>query len=327
VNRNFEPQYDITNWSETRWVGSWNPDARVGLYVHAGRCRGDLGLWWVQMVAYLPGGELVVDRSFHRGLAEPGEPGSGLWLRPDDDASDWSAAFDGAGEVTTTAKLAARTRGSGPTTPIRWHLDGKAASPPYSPLHGSAEDQASFAAHHMQRMAQVRGTMTVAGRTYALDGIGFTDHSSGPRTFTDHSGHLFINAIMPTESIYAMTLYNMDGTTKFSGGSVFVGDDETSVAKVTAPPPSDLHGAPEEFDLDVTDSAGDSRTFRVAVLGSAPLTMTNDNQNLIGIDWEVVEDTLVLTECLVRLTDADGNVGYGHLERAARRRDFTSSTT
>jgi hypothetical protein len=66
LDLNAEPRRDVPQWSETRWNGCWNPDAGVGLYMHMGRFRKDLDMWWAQTVAYLPEGRLAVDRSWGR---------------------------------------------------------------------------------------------------------------------------------------------------------------------------------------------------------------------------------------------------------------------
>lgn len=72
MERNVTARPDIRNWSETRWLGTWNPDAGVGLYLHAGRFRHDIDLWWAQTVVYLPGGKVAVDRSWGRDVDERG---------------------------------------------------------------------------------------------------------------------------------------------------------------------------------------------------------------------------------------------------------------
>ena len=61
MDRNVAARRDVPMWSETRWNGGWNADQGVGLYLHMGRFRKDLDLWWIQTVAYLPGDELEKD--------------------------------------------------------------------------------------------------------------------------------------------------------------------------------------------------------------------------------------------------------------------------
>src|SRR5436190_1559117 len=63
IDRNVEPQHGVPLWSETRWNGCWNGDDGVGIYLHAGRYRHDLDIWWAQVVAYLPDGIGFKDHS------------------------------------------------------------------------------------------------------------------------------------------------------------------------------------------------------------------------------------------------------------------------
>src|ERR1700738_1809631 len=64
LDATLRPNHDVPKWGETRWNGCWNPDEGVGLYLHMGRFRHGLDLWWAQTVAYLPDGMLAVDRSW-----------------------------------------------------------------------------------------------------------------------------------------------------------------------------------------------------------------------------------------------------------------------
>ena len=56
--------HDIPHWSETMYFHVWNPVQDVGVFVHVGRWPADLDLWWAQVIAMLPDGELLVDRSW-----------------------------------------------------------------------------------------------------------------------------------------------------------------------------------------------------------------------------------------------------------------------
>src|SRR5581483_9402544 len=108
------PNRDTPRWSETGWLGSWNPDTQVGLFVHVGRCQQDLDLWWAQTVAFLPGGRLAVDRS-HGRAAGPNTIATGnLTIRIDEPGRRWSCDYDGAAELTDSATLARQLAGSGP---------------------------------------------------------------------------------------------------------------------------------------------------------------------------------------------------------------------
>ena len=81
--------------NETRWHGCWNADEGVGLFLHVGRFRADLDIWWAQSVAYLPEGRLVVDRAWGPVPDKDGVRIGNLDISLAE--SGWSSHFDGVG--------------------------------------------------------------------------------------------------------------------------------------------------------------------------------------------------------------------------------------
>lgn len=63
--------------------------------------------------------------------------------------------------------------------------------------------------------------------------------------------------------------------------------------------------------------------FDTELLHALPVTITLDNENINGVDWELDGDPLVLVEGKARLTAADGTVAYGFHERSALRSRLT----
>jgi hypothetical protein len=183
MDRNASPQYEVTNWNETRWNGCWNSEQGVGIYIHAGRYRHDLDVWWVQVAAYLPGGELVVDRFWGPNRSEAGIKVGCLDLEIIEDG--WEARFDGAGQLTTTAALARAPRGSSaPFRRLRFDVTASAAAPQWDMYAHTTERLDFSAATHVQQGFTTSGSLRVGvpdEDEYRLDGVGFKDHSSGPR--------------------------------------------------------------------------------------------------------------------------------------------------
>jgi alpha-D-ribose 1-methylphosphonate 5-triphosphate synthase subunit PhnG len=75
--------------------------------------------------------------------------------------------------------------------------------------------------------------------------------------------------------------------------------------------------APKGFRLLVDDN-GRSRAFEIEVVHGCAVSVTQAHDNLNGTAWKLNADTILLSETPVRITDEDGNVGYGHLERAVQ---------
>ena len=70
------PDYQDALWSETHFWSAWNPDEGVGLFIHVGTTPEDPDLWWAQVVAYLPGGRLCVQRLWGQTTGDSGVSGS-----------------------------------------------------------------------------------------------------------------------------------------------------------------------------------------------------------------------------------------------------------
>lgn len=85
IDANVIPTHGVPLWNETRRNGCWNSEAGVGIYLHAGRYRHDLDLWWAQVAAYLPDGELCVQRLWGHNASQVGVRLGGLTLEMTED--------------------------------------------------------------------------------------------------------------------------------------------------------------------------------------------------------------------------------------------------
>lgn len=310
---------EIAGWGETRWIGTWSPESESGLWLHAGRCRQDLELWWVQTNVYLPGNRLIVGRSWCRAGEDTLVLDGNLRLSADEEFKRFSLTFDGAGEVTTTSALAEKPRGAGIAVPFRIELSAEAAAPPFNPFGDQTSGEA-WASRHTQQTYTTTGVALYEGRKLSLDGVGYIDHSSGPRSFADVGSHVFVNAVLPQVSVHAMAVRSLAGELQMVAGTVFTEGSESKIVAMAMPNLSDLTGGPHHFPLRIDSVDGQTTTLDVEIIHTLPVTMTDRNDNLNGIGWELDDDTLILTECVARITAADGSVGYGQVERSVRRK-------
>lgn len=316
---------DVAGWSETRWVGAWSPDSSTGVWLHAGRCKQDLDLWWVQTNVYLPGDRLVVGRSWCRAGRDNVVLDGNLRLTADEEFKRFSLTFDGAGEATTITALAEKPRGAGIAVPFRIELSAEAAAPPFDPFGGHTGSEA-WASRHMQQLYTTAGALLVEGRELSLDGVGYIDHSSGPRSFAGYGSHDFVNAVLPGLGIHALAVRDPDGQQVMATGAVLAGQSRFAIVGIEMPSFGDLAGRPHHFPLTITRDDGQTTTFDVEIIHTLPVTLTDNNENLNGIDWELPDDPLVLTECAARISAPDGTIGHGHVERSTRRSRLTKTT-
>jgi len=304
------------SWGETRWHCCWSPDAGVGMYIHTGRFRKDIDMWWAHIAAYLPDGQLAVDRLWCRNTAAAGVNSENLDLTIT--ATGWRSTFDGVGELTSTAALSRSVRGSGaPSVALRWDVTAHQAAPAWD-LYSSVDQQQDFASDiHIQQATTTTGTLWVDGQSIPLDGVGFKDHSSGARSFAAWDGHRFMIAVMPGWVVHAVTIFRGNGTAADPIGVVMADGRRTPVGQFDLPALADTQGMPRDQEMIVTGPSGPIQ-LRTEVIHALPITITENNDNYNGIDWDIRSDPMVMIEGIVRLTAPDGSVGFGFLERSAR---------
>jgi hypothetical protein len=316
MDRNVTPKRDVPMWSETRWNGCWNAELGVGLYLHMGRFRKDLDIWWRQTVAYLPDGKLAVERTWSRCTDADGVRGGPFDLTITEDG--WTSTFDGVCELTSVEDLARGVRGAGaPSVPVRWEV----TATPKTPVWGLEEDAAKSESNdfagdaHLQQGMRAGGRLIVHDQEYALDGIGWKDHSSGVRDFAHWGTHAFTLAVMDGWTLHAGVMHP-EGRPTMHFGMCYRGDRGTPIASLEAPTLTDLE-VPGPLPCRVTLADGTEIGFTAEQVHALPMTLTQDNDNINGIDWDT-PDGYALVEGISKLTFADGEVGYAHFERSAR---------
>lgn len=317
MDRNVAPKHDVPMWSETRWNGCWNAEAGVGIYLHMGRFRKDLDIWWVQTVAYLPGSEIAVDRVWARVTEDDGVRAGGFDLTLTEDG--WTSTYDGVLELTTTEQLTRAVRGSGaPSVPVRWEISATPATPVWDlEDEGAKSGSNDFAGDaHLQQGMRTTGSLTVEGTEYSLDGIGWKDHSSGVRDFTHWGGHAFTLCVLDDMTLHAGAMHPAGGRPSMYFGKCYRnGDNGTAVTSFEAPTLTDLD-VPGPLRCSVGLADGTTIGFTAEQVHALPMTLTLDNDNINGLDWDGPRASTCLIEGISRLTFDDGRVGYAHLERS-----------
>jgi hypothetical protein len=318
VDLNCQPEHGVPMWNETRWAGCYNPEQNVGLFLHAGRLRGNLDWWWVQTAIYLPDGQIAVDRSWVRDTIDTGVITANLNLVVLEQG--WRADFDGIVELTSTTALGAAPRGSGsPSVPATFHVIGDASGPWWDMLEGLPAGQ-DFAQMHVEQIGRSQGSVTVGSNTYSLDGISYYDHSSGVRDWTLFHSHHFAMIEMPGYRLHVGQVHNSPTESRKGGGVWFADDGEQlRVTRSEVPRLTDVSGAPAHFDWLIKVQGKGELTYKVEVCHTFPSTITFENDNINGCDWGAEGDPLFPIECQVKVTAPDGAVGYGHFERSNRR--------
>jgi hypothetical protein len=320
-----DPQHDIPRWNETTFFEAWAPDNGVGVFLHMGRYPKDLDVWWCQAITYLPAGRLTSDINWGR-TRDAGARTGNVVLDVIEPLQRWTLSYDGAGELTDSDRLVRGPSGAGVQVLVRWDLDVRAIGPIWDmqpPPDGSMPDFAQSS--HSQQTYRVTGTITVDGVPHPVDGIGCNDHSRGARDLTHFSGDQWVVGIMPGYTFHAINVWKQDQTPVLEVGAWFDRDGYRSV-KGRRHPVHAVSNEPRAFDL-VIDDTGTEHVFALEVLHGCTICVTQQHDNLNGVDWNLSGDTVLLNESPIRITAASGEVGYGHLERSTRLDQARESVT
>jgi hypothetical protein len=323
MDPNSDPEYDVERWNETRFFGYWSPPANTGLFVHAGRLRRDLDLWWSHLGVFLPDGFVAVDRQWCRNTESRGLVNHNLRWVSLETFQSFECSFDGVCELTSTEALAAGVRGAGaPSLPISWNFTASAHSPAWEVFKQKETDKSWAGNSHTQQTFATTGEITIGGQTLDFSGFAYNDHSVGVRDFRHFGGDDFLVAALPEGGLHTvMVKANHDPSITRYNGHRFPGPDgagQELTGHVLAPQ-RDLVMSDRELDLVTTDADGTETALKLEVLGVLPITINDANDNLNGLDWDGESDPVFFAETAVRVTTPDGRVGYGHLERSVRR--------
>jgi hypothetical protein len=300
----------------------WSPEAAAGVFIHIGRWPADLELWYGQVIALLPDGTLLADRSWGRSDDGRGPATGNVTVRCLEPLRRWRLAFDGAGEPTSLVRLAREPVGSGRAAAFGFEVELDAAGPIWDMSSSNGRDGVEWGSVHHVQGHFARGFMWSEGRRWSLDGVAVRDHSSGPRDVTDVGGCHHFAWVFPSSGrvVNGTVAWRRDGSVNLRAyaeqqdGECVLGDD----IKVTGL--ADLATlAPRDPSVVLTGSDGRSQTFTTEVLHGYVLTMLEPNLNINGAAHTESEDPLFVTQSTVRVTAPDGEVGFGILERDYRR--------
>lgn len=313
---------DVAHWSETMYFHVWSPKEGVGVFIHTGRWPSDLDLWWAQVIALLPDGSRLVDRSWGRASSNRGPETGNLKVECLEPLKRWRLLFDGAGQPATLAEMARGPVGAGRTRPFRFDIEVDAAAPVWDMHAAVGVDNLSWAAAHHTQGFHSRGSFNSDDQEWRLDGVAHRDHSSGPRHFADFGGLSFFTFVFPEVGRVANGLVNTkrNGSVDHRVYTVQQGQRCRTTRDVRVTGLADLAThEPRKLTIAVSGE-GDVREEMVAYwLHGYTLTLLEPNENINGAAHDEEDDPLLVTQSTVRVTAADGETGYGVIERDYRR--------
>jgi hypothetical protein len=313
--------HDVPGWGETMYFHVWSPQQGVGVFVHIGRWPGDLDLWWAQVIAMLPGGELLVDRSWGRASGDRGPATGNLRVTCITPLRGWRLAFDGAGAVSDLQTMAGGPVGAGPARAFSFDLELEAAAPVWD-MHGALGIEGlSWASFHHTQGFRAKGRLIAGSQSWEVDGVAHRDHSSGRRDIGGLGGLHFFVVVFPRTGrvVNGLVNWRRDGRVDHrtfcnqEAGMCEIGID----VKVTGLHSFATH-EPRRMVITLRRADDSTQALKATWLHGYSLTYLQPNENINGVDLASQPDAVVVTQSTVRVVAADGEVGYGVIERDYR---------
>lgn len=319
----------VPHYSETMYFAVCDRhEPGLGVFMHTGRMAGDLDLWWARTVVYLPGGEVVVDRSFGRAPDNCGPATGNMSIRCEEPHRRWALHYDGAGELTTRDATALGLAGAGPPTPMRFDIQADAVSPIWDMpasvgLTQMEHTDAVYAQGHHQQAFTAHGELTVGGRRWTIDGVAYRDHSWGPRELSELGGDAFVSLVFPDSGrvVSGWELWNVAGEVNFRGFYIWENGEMELISEGSVERAVDCSSNPRTgLEVTMRRASGELLTLPGEVLNGVTISVITPNENVNGA--ALGDDAFLANEDIVRFVWPDGEVGFGHLERSLRPADL-----
>ena len=235
-------------WCENLLFALYDPHHDIGFWLHLGTVPNDWTMWEERVLALLPADEGFLSMwSFHRTVPERRPAASNLEFRCVEPFRRWSLGFDGYAVHTTEEQMAAGTSPPGERRRLVIDLDvecvggvwdaGAAAS---GPRGAGSLDSQGWAKEHYEQLFRASGRVVVGSSEIDFDGVGWRDHSRGPRgsgAGAAWGGHLIMGGLFPSGRGFILSRYwTPEGSITLEGGGLSGADGRLRYARVESAP-------------------------------------------------------------------------------------------
>ena len=306
-----EPDPSVPLWSENFCYQAYDSTSRVGFWLHLGSITGQPGQWRQIFVAYLPDGDVLVEKSWGRRQHQSGPGATSMTLSCDKPFQTFTIDFDGSAQRCSTASLVDRFRSDGLNRPTKAQLVFDARTPLWAA--GEQMTKQAWGHIHHEQLCRVTGWLEHDSQHIAIDGNGIRDHTVGPRDFEPIRRHCWISGISDSgRGFVLLAMESREGVAKLQRGFVYIDGELHQAEPVEIPYLCSLDDRDQYGPL--TLRYGD-HTARITaeVLHNVSYGLIPPNEVTVGFDPAVATNLVV--EGQTRF-DWDGEVLYGLTERS-----------
>jgi hypothetical protein len=295
------------------WYGH-DPESGFGFVAHQGTMPEDPMLWHAVIYVHLPDGRQLVAKDV---APRPGPDTVGTsvhrftCMEPFD---HWRITFYGGCRLVSSDDLEGGLVRDGRSTPVQIDLELRAAGPAWDPAASEGRAEGWTDLHHEQALS-MRGAVTSGGNTWHIaQGVGYRDHSVGPRDLRQLATHSWCNGAFPSgRSFGSLEVGHLDGGRTTRAYVVFDGTIEDARI-VEMPAMANVRAEPETFVVRLATRDGEAH------IDGSLVPNRNANFSVAGpAEWTIgtavgSDGTYFLAQRLVRW-EWDGEIGYGMADR------------
>jgi len=324
----FTPPTGIDGWTEHYAFFACDVATEPGLFIHVSRVPDDPAIWRGTLQIYLAGDELLVAKYFGRDGTKHGPGAGALRITCEAPFRRFVAEFDGIAHRSTRHAITSGVMRDAPGEPVLLKVAFEAAGP----LQGrqAAMKDRVDGSFHTEQIGSSKGSITVAGKTLHISGLGVRDHSAGVRHYGKVVSHMWLHGLFPSGLSFSIFLYRTIGHPEHKAASIFRGDGSPVeyVEILEHPEYPDLTDGPGKFLSDPVSDPRYRRTHVVLRTSKGPLRIEFEPQHTHAITYvdpcEELNGTDFDRPDGVQMCDApaiitcNGERGTGLFERSGR---------
>jgi hypothetical protein len=293
----------------------------VGFFLHLTRWYLDPSIWREQVQIYLPDGQYLLRRNWERADPTRGAGGALLKAVCEEDGRRWRIRYSGPARPCTAEEL---SNGPLPERPqVLAELDVVFESDFPAWQLGERGGDHRLTRWHEEQPGRIKGRLQAGSAVTEIDGVGYRDHSRGPRKMEALFDHCWVHGVFPSGrafSVFHIRSRAGDRTVEsFSQAAIW---HEGRIHKATCSTPPllgdtshSLTAPPRHFSIDLVGELAPMH-ITAEVQRSVPHSTTADGEWLDGVTNKSLAQLVAYEQ--PTLFRWNGETGVGHVEQSRR---------
>jgi hypothetical protein len=248
---------DVPHMSENFCYTGYDAAHRLGYYVHIGRWIKDPEILRELLILWLPNGDLLWAQAFGRGDCSRGPAVACERLLCEVPGRRIRIQYSGPMQHIPLAQIASPDERVLNLDKVELDLVFEGSAPTW---YYPQADNTTWAKWHTEQLGNVAGTVNHAGKTHRFNGVGYRDHSRGPRYLADFRGHTWIQGQFPEGDAFAIyQVWHLAGGKEveaLSTAKIYRNGQFTSARILSVPRMSSSTDVLGAFAIELEDAAG-----------------------------------------------------------------------